>query len=78
MSQSNKPKQGKRTPAYNADSMVVCLIVGLVFIALGLLLFISAITRLEGDIFRMLRLFSGGMGGTLGFLLLALVLCPSL
>ena len=69
MSQSTKPKQGKRTPSYSANSMVACLIVGLVLIALGLLLFISAVTRLEGDIFRLLRLFAGGMAGTLGFLL---------
>ena len=69
MSQSTKPKQGKRTPSYSANSMVACLIVGLVLISLGLLLFISAVTRLEGDIFRLLRLFAGGMAGTLGFLL---------
>ena len=69
MSQSTKPKQGKRTPSYSANSIVAYLIIGLVFIALGLLLFISAVTRLEGDIFRLLRHFAGGMAGTLGFLL---------
>ena len=69
MAQTRKPQQGKRTPAYSADSMVVCLIIGLVLIALGLLVFIAAITKLDGDIFRILRVFAGGMAGTLAFAL---------
>ena len=72
MAQSNKPKQGKRAPAYSADSMAVCLIVGLVLIALGLLILFSAVTKVDGDIFRILRLFSGGMAGTLSFALAAI------
>ena len=69
MAQNKKPQQGKRAPAYSADSMVVCLIIGLVLISLGLLLLISAVTQLDGTIFRLLRSLSGGLAGTMSFLL---------
>ena len=69
MAQNKKPQQGKRAPAYSADSMVVCLIVGLVLISLGLLLLISAVTQLDGTLFRLLRSLAGGLAGTMSFLL---------
>ncbi len=69
MAQNKKPRQGKRSPAYSTDSMVVALIAGLVLIALGVLILIAAVTKLDGDIFRMLRTFSGGLAGTLSVVL---------
>ena len=65
MSQNKKPKQGKRVPAYSADSMVVSLVAGLVLISLGALILLSAALKLDGDIFRLLRTFSYGVTGTL-------------
>ena len=38
MAQKNKSKQGKRAPAYSADSLAVHLLLGLILIALGLLI----------------------------------------
>ena len=69
MSQNKKPKQGKRVPAYSADSMVVSLVAGLVLISLGALILLSAALKLDGDIFRLLRTFSYGVTGTLAIAL---------
>jgi len=69
MAQNKKPKQGKRVPAYSADSMVVCLIVGLILIALGVLIFLSTALNMSGDIFTLLRTLSSGLAGTLAIAL---------
>ena len=64
-----KQKQGKRTPAYSTDTMVVCLVVGLLLIALGVLIFLGNALNMTGDVFDGLRVFSRGMCGALGLLL---------
>ena len=64
-----KQKQGKRTPAYSTDTMVVCLIVGLLLIALGVLIFLANALNMNGDVFDGLRVFSRGMCGALALLL---------
>ena len=64
-----KQKQGKRTPAYSTDTMVVCLVVGLLLIALGVLIFLGNALNMAGDVFDGLRVFSRGMCGALGLLL---------
>ena len=69
MSQNKKPKQGKRVPAYSADSMVVSLVAGLVLISLGALILLAAALKLDGDIFHLLRTFSYGVTGTLAIAL---------
>jgi len=62
---SNKQKQGKRTPAYSTDTMVVCLIVGLLLVALGVLILLANALGMAGDVFDGLRQFSRGMCGAL-------------
>ena len=64
-----KQKQGKRTPAYSTDTMVVCLVVGLLLIALGVLIFLGNALNMTGDVFDGLRVFSRGMCGALCLLL---------
>ncbi len=62
-------KKGKRTPAYSTDTMVVCLIVGLLLIALGVLIFLANALGMTGDVFDGLRQFSRGMCGALAIVL---------
>ena len=64
-----KQKQAKRTPAYSTDTMVVCLIVGLLLIALGVLIFLANAMGMAGDVFDGLRVFSRGLCGALALLL---------
>ncbi len=64
-----KNKKGKRTPAYSTDTMVVCLIVGLLLIALGVLIFLANALGMTGDVFDGLRQFSRGMCGALAIVL---------
>ncbi len=67
-----KQKQGKRTPAYSTDTMVVCMIVGLLLIALGVLIFLANALGMAGDVFDGLRVFSRGMCGALAVVLAAI------
>ncbi len=66
---ANKQKKAKRTPAYSTDTMVVCLIVGLLLIALGVLIFLANALGMTGDVFDGLRQFSRGMCGALAIVL---------
>ena len=66
---SKKQKQGKRTPAYSTDTMVVCLIVGLLLVALGVLILLANALGMAGDVFDGLRQFSRGMCGALATVL---------
>ena len=68
MAQKNN-KKGKRTPAYSTDTMVVCLIVGLLLIALGVLIFLANALGMTGDVFDGLRQFSRGMCGVIAIAL---------
>ena len=58
-------KKGKRTPAYSTDTMVVYLIFGLLFIALGVLIFLANALGMAGDVFEGLRTLSRGLCGVL-------------
>ncbi len=69
MAQKNRKKQGKRAPAYSADSMIVCLIAGLLLIALGVLIFLANTVNMTGDVFLGLRQLSRGLTGALAVLL---------
>ena len=69
MAQRKKPRQGKRPPAYSADSMAVRLVIGLMLIALGLLIFLSIAMSMPGDVFTGVRQVSRGLAGGLAFLL---------
>ncbi|MCH5286959.1 MAG: hypothetical protein J1E43_06035 [Christensenellaceae bacterium] len=69
MAQRNKSRQGRRTPAYSADSMAVRLVVGLMLIALGLLIFLSIAMSMPGDVFAGVKQVSRGLAGGLAFLL---------
>ena len=62
MAQKNN-KKVKRTPAYSTDTMVVYLIFGLLFIALGVLIFLANALGMTGDVFDGLRQFSRGLCG---------------
>ncbi|MBR6668960.1 MAG: DUF87 domain-containing protein [Clostridia bacterium] len=62
MAQNNN-KKAKRTPAYSTDTMVVCLIVGLLLLALGVLIFLANALGMAGDVFDGLRQFSRGLCG---------------
>ncbi len=62
-------KKARRTPAYSTDTMVVCLIVGLMLIALGVLIFLANALNMAGDVFDALRQFSRGMCGALAIAL---------
>ena len=71
MAQKNN-KNGKRTPAYSSDSMAARLIFGLLFIALGVMIFLSTALRMSGDVFEGLRTFSQGMCGVIAYVLPAI------
>ncbi len=73
MAQNNKKKQ-KRAPAYSADGMVVCLIMGLLLMALGVLIFLANVIGMQGDVFAMLRDLTGGMTGSLALVVGALAI----
>ncbi len=62
-------KKARRTPAYTTDTMVVCLIVGLLLIALGVLIFLANALNMAGDVFAALRQFSRGMCGAIAIVL---------
>ncbi len=64
MAQKNN-KKVKRTPAYSTDTMVVYLIFGLLFIALGVLIFLANALGMSGDVFDGLRAFSRGLCGVM-------------
>ncbi len=64
MAQKNN-KKVKRTPAYSTDTMVVYLIFGLLFIALGVLIFLANALGMSGDVFDGLRTFSRGLCGVM-------------
>ena len=65
MAQRKKPNQARRVPAYSTDTMVVCLIVGLLLIALGALIFLAVAVGMVGDVFLALRQVSRGLTGAL-------------
>ena len=67
-----KGKAVKRTPAYSTDSMAVRLIFGLLFIALGVMIFLSVALRMTGDVFDGLRQFSCGLCGLAAYVLPAI------
>ncbi len=67
-----KTKAVKRTPAYSTDSMAVRLIFGLLFIALGVMIFLSVALRMTGDVFDGLRQFSCGLCGLAAYILPAI------
>ena len=67
-----KSKPVKRTPAYSTDSMAVRLIFGLLFIALGVMIFLSVALRMTGDVFDGLRQFSCGLCGLAAYILPAI------
>ena len=74
MAQKSKTTQGKRVPAYSPDSIAVRFILGLLLIALGVLLFLSVVlpapaNESRDSIFTLLRMFAGGVAGTLSFAL---------
>ena len=64
-----KSSAAKRTPAYSTDSMAVRLIFGLLFIALGVMIFLSVALRMAGDVFDGLRQFSCGLCGLAAYIL---------
>ncbi len=68
MTQKTNQKR-KRAPAYSADTMVVCLIMGLLLIALGVLIFLADALGMAGEIFDGLRTFSRGMCGAMAVVL---------
>ena len=69
MAQRNNPGQGRRTPTYSADSMAVRLVVGLMLIALGLLISLSMVMNMPGEVFASVKQVSQGLAGGLAFLL---------
>ena len=68
MAQPNN-KKGQRVPAHSTDSMVVRLIFGLLFLALGVMLFLASALHMTGDIFDGLRSLTQGMCGILSYVL---------
>ena len=58
-------KKAKRTPAYSTDTMVVCMIFGFLFVALGVLIFLANALGMTGDVFDGLRTFSRGLCGAM-------------
>ena len=64
MAQKNN-KKAKRTPAYSTDTMVVCMIFGFLFVALGVLIFLANALGMSGDVFDGLRTFSRGLCGVM-------------
>ena len=69
MAQRNKPKKATRAPAYSADTMALHLVGGLLLIALGVLIFLSVVVGMSGDVFASMRQISHGLAGGLAFLL---------
>ena len=69
MAQKNKSKQGKRAPAYSADSLAVHLLLGLILIALGLLIVFAVMFHVPGDVFAGVRQVCRGLAGSLAFLM---------
>ena len=69
MAQKNKSKQGKRAPAYSADSLAVHLLLGLILIALGLLIVFAVMFQIPGDVFAGVRQVCRGLAGSLAFLM---------
>ncbi|MGN0778721.1 MAG: DNA translocase FtsK [Aristaeellaceae bacterium] len=65
----SKPKTPRHTPAYSADAMALHLVGGLLLIALGVLIFLSVVTGMSGDVFAGMRQVCYGMTGVLAFLL---------
>ncbi len=56
-------KKARRTPAYSTDTMVVCMIFGFLFVALGVLIFLANALGMSGDVFDGLRTFTRGLCG---------------
>ena len=67
--QKSKPRKPRRAPAYSADTMALHLVGGLLLIALGLLIFLSVVTGISGDVFAGMRQVCYGLAGSLAFLL---------
>ncbi|MGN0971238.1 MAG: DNA translocase FtsK, partial [Aristaeellaceae bacterium] len=67
--QKSKPKKPRRAPAYSADTMALHLVGGLLLIALGVLIFLSVVTGMSGDVFAGMRQVCYGLAGSLAFLL---------
>ena len=67
--QKSKPKKPRRAPAYSADAMALHLVGGLLLIALGVLIFLSVVTGMSGDVFAGMRQICYGLAGSLAFLL---------
>ena len=67
--QKTKPKKPRRAPAYSADAMALHLVGGLLLIALGVLIFLSVVTGMSGDVFAGMRQICYGLAGSLAFLL---------
>jgi len=69
MAQKTKSKQGKRAPAYSADSLAVHLLLGLILVALGLLIVFAVMLNVPGDVFAGVRQVCRGLSGGLAFLM---------
>ncbi len=69
MAQKKTNKKGKRAPAWSADRMAVCVISGLLLIALGVLIFLANGLNMAGDVFLGLRQISCGLTGALAIVL---------
>ena len=69
MAKNKKPTPGKRAPDYSANRLTFCVIAGAFLITLGVLIFLAAALKLDGDIFRILRQFSQGLAGALAVVL---------
>jgi len=69
MAQKTKSNQGKRAPAYSADSLAVHLLLGLILIALGLLIVLAVMFNVPGDVFAGVRQVCRGLAGSLAFMM---------
>lgn len=69
MAPKKKPKKATRAPAYSADTMALHLAGGLLLIALGVLIFLSVVMGMAGDVFAGMRQISHGLAGSLAWLL---------
>lgn len=69
MAPKKKPKKATRAPAYSADTMALHLAGGLLLIALGVLIFLSVVMGMSGDVFAGMRQISRGLAGSLAWLL---------
>ena len=65
MAQSNKPRQGKRTPAYSADNMIAYMVLGLILIAMGVLIFLATTGIMGGTLFEGLKGLCQSIAGLL-------------